>query len=51
MKNKMKFTFNIVAFDLEVLHLSDLDPADLDLVGFEMGIVDFDLMYIPLFVA
>ena len=54
MKNKMKFTLNIVTFDLEALDLADLDLVDLDLVdlvGFEIGIVDFDLMYVFLFVA
>lgn len=54
MKNKMKFTFNIVALDLEALDPVDLDLVDLDLVdfvGFEIGIVDFDLMYVFLFVA
>lgn len=44
MKNKMKFTFNIVK--------GDFDPVNLvDFVGFEMGIVDFYLMYIFLFVS
>ena len=50
----MKFTFNIVAFDFEALDSVDLDPVDLDpvdFVGFEIGIVDFDLMYVFLFVS
>lgn len=50
MKNKMKFTLNIVTF-----YLVDLvDPVDLDLVdffSFEMGIVDFDLMSVFLYVS